>query len=279
MTLPIESTEQPMQPVLPTQVTHIDYNKYLKDYRDPGGAKVIPVPEEAFRKYSERVKEWLQGIYVSRKDYDVPVEVIYGMPNIATALRSAPSHIEKPEINRELIKKLVDLREDRAKIPIISFYISGVTYAMGRQLPGNMYYKDQFVDDSMKDARMVRKPVPFDLQYTAAIWTTAKSDMFFIHNQILSKFNPALAFNVEGQEIPVFIDSVIDTSTLEVSGGQMQLVRFDVVFHLEAWVKQSMASVRTVLKGKLAYSELVYDEDGGAISGSSFFVETVPKTP
>ena len=246
--------------------------KYLKLYRDPGGAVVIPRAEEAFRRYSETVKEFLKGLYVERKDGPIPVEAIYSYPNIATALRSAPSYDSLPEVNRELGQKLVDLREERTKIPIIAFQISGYTYSQARQLPGEIYYSSQFKDSSKKDIIRSNKPVPFDLQYTMSVWTKTRADMFFIQQQLLSRFNPNVTFEIDTQEIPVFLDSVTDTSSLESTQGNYQLVRNDIVIHLEAWIKRNDISVRTVLKDKLAFHEMVYDANGNVITGEQWFV-------
>lgn len=246
--------------------------KYLKQYKDPGGATVIPRAEEAFRKYSERMKEFLNGLYIDRKDGPVPVEVVYSFPNIATALRSAPSYDAKPEVNRELGQKLVDLREERTKIPIIAFQISGYTYVMDRQLPGEIYYNVQYTDASKKNIIRANKPVPFDLQYTLSIWTKTKADMFFVQQQILSKFNPTVTFEVDTQEIPVFLDSITDTSSLESATGTYQLVRNDIVLHLNAWIKRNDISVRTIHRDKMAFHEMVIDKDGKAVSGEQWFV-------
>ena len=253
-------------------MAEIDMKKYLKLYRDPGGATVIPRAEEAFRKYSERMQEFLKGLYVDRKDGPIPVEVIYSLPNIATALRAAPSYDALPEVNRELGQKLVDLREERTKIPIIAFRISTYTYVMDRQLPGEIYYSTQFKDSSKKDMIKSNKPVPFDLQYTLSIWTKTKGDMFFIQQQLLSRFNPAVVFEVDTQEIPVFLESVTDTSSLESTQGNYQLVRNDVVLRVNAWIKRNDISVRTVLRDKLAFHELVYDANGKVITGEQWFV-------
>ena len=218
------------------------------------------------------MKDFLKGFFIQRKDDVVPVEVMYSFPNIATALRAAPSHASKPKVNRELGQKLIDLREDRAKIPIISFQISGYTYVQDRQLPGEIYYKTQFTDDSRKDVMLNNKPVPFDMQYTASIWTKTRADMFFIEQQLLSKFNPAVVFEVETQEIPVFLDSVTDTSALEAADGNYQLVRNDVVMHLTAWVKRNEVSVRTVHRERMAFHESIVDENGNQKAGDRWFV-------
>ena len=246
--------------------------KYLKLYRDPGGATVIPRAEEAFRKYSETMRDFLRGFFIERKDGPIPVEIVYSAPNIATALRAAPSYNAKPEVNKELGEKLVDLREDRTKIPIIAFQISAYTYQMDRQLPGEIYYNSQYTDDSKKDIVRMNKPVPFDIQYTLSIWTKTKADMFFIQQQLLSKFNPAVVFEVETQEIPVFLESVTDTSSLESAQGNYQLIRNDVVLRVNAWIKREDISVRTVIREKLAFHEQTVDANGNVSSGEQWFV-------
>jgi hypothetical protein len=252
----------------------INYKKYLVDYEGEGkgGARKIVLFEEAFRKYSEEMQKWLQDIVVPRKDKTIQVEVLYGSPQISTALRAAPSQQEKPEVNREFGQKLVDLREDRTKIPIIGFYISAMTYDQSRELPGEIFYKGQYVDDSKKDIIMLNKEIPFVLQYTLSIWTKSKSDMFYIHQQLLNRFNPNIVFYIDKQEIPCRLDSIVDTSALEVRDGAYQLVRNDVVLTLDAWIKRNAASVRTVQRDKIAYHEMVVTDDGRVISGEQWLV-------
>jgi hypothetical protein len=63
--------------------------------------------------------------------------------------------------------------------------------------------------------------------------------MFFIQQQLLSKFNPVVVLEVEGQEIPVFLESVVDTSSLEAAEGNYQLVRNDITLKVNAWIRRN----------------------------------------
>jgi hypothetical protein len=235
----------------------INYKKYLVDYEGEGkgGAHRYPVQEEAFRKYSESLVSWLRNITVPRNDKDIQVEVVYGYPEFATALRATPSQQVKPEVNRELGEKLVDLREDRTRVPIISYFITNYTYDQSRELPGEIYYKGKFVDDSKKDIVMLNKEVPFILQYTLAVWTKFKADMAQIQQQLLSRFNPNVVFLVDNQEIPCRLDGITDTSALEAKDGNYQLVRNDVIISMDAWLKRDPVSVRTILRERVQFSE------------------------
>jgi len=235
----------------------INMKKYLVQYEGDGkgGARRYPVTEEAFRKYSEALNTWLRNITVPRNDKDIQVEVVYGYPEFATALRAAPSQQVKPEVNRELQEKLVDLREDRTRIPIISYFITNYTYVQPRELPGEIYYKADFADASKKDIILLNKEIPFELQYTLAIWTKFKSDMATIQHHLLSRFNPNVVFYVDSQEIPCRLDSVTDTSVLEAKDGAYQLIRNDVVISMDAWLKRDPVTVRTILKDRIIFSE------------------------
>jgi hypothetical protein len=255
----------------------INYKKYLVDYQGDGkgGAKKYVIIEEAFRKYSEEIQRWLQDIIVPRKDKNIQVEVVYGFPQLSTALRGAQTQQEKPEVNRELGQKLIDLREDRARVPIIGFHISTMTYDQSRELPGEIFYRGKYLDDSKKDIMMLNKEIPFILQYTLSCWTRYKSDMNYILQQILPRFNPNVVFLVDDQEIPCRLDSVVDTSALEVKDGATQLIRHDIIMNLDAWVKRNTASVRTVHRDKFAYSEMVVTDDGRTISGQQWMIQEI----
>jgi hypothetical protein len=120
---------------------------------------------------------------------------------------------------------------------------------------------------------MLNKEVPFILQYTLSVWTRNKSDMFYIHQQILSRFNPNVVFFIDNQEIPVRLDSIVDTSTLESAGGAYQLVRNDIIITMDAWMKRNAVTVRTVHREKLAYSEMVVTADGRQIGGQQWMIQ------
>jgi len=238
----------------------MDMKKYLVAYQGDGkgGAKKYHIYEEAFRSYGSALKEWLQDITVPRNDKEVQVEVIFGYPEFATALRAAPEQQVKPEINRELNEKLVDLREDKTRVPIISFYPSNITYDQPREIPGEIFYKAKFLDASKKDIIILNKEVPFLLQWTLSIWTKYKSDMGYVRLQLLNRFNPNVVFLIDEQEIPCRLDSITDTSVLEAKDGTAQLVRNEVVISMDAWIKRDPASVRTVIKEKLVFYEEAY---------------------
>jgi len=238
-------------------MSKIDYKKYLVDYQGDGygGTKKYRVYDESFRGYSEAIKLWLQDITVPRNDKEVQVEIIYGYPELATALRATPSQQVKPEVNRELGERLIDLREDRTRIPIISFYITNYTYDQARELPGEIFYKGQYTDDSKKNVYMLNKEVPFILQYTMTAWTKYKSDMAYIRQQLLSRFNPNVVFLVDNQEIPCRLDSIVDTSTMESKDGNYQLIRNDMIMSLDAWMKRDPVSVRTVHRERTVFYE------------------------
>ena len=238
-------------------MSRINYKRYLVDYAGDGhgGAKKYRIYDESFRAYSEAVKSWLQDITVPRNDKEIQVEIMMGFPELSTALRATPSQQVKPEVNRELGERLIDLREDRSRIPIISFWITSYTYDQVRELPGEIFYKANFTDDSKKNIYMLNKEVPFILQYTMTAWTKYKSDMAYIRQQLLSRFNPNVVFLVDSQEIPCRLDSIVDTSTMESKDGNYQLIRNDIVMSLDAWLKRDPASVRTILRERTVFYE------------------------
>ena len=239
----------------------IDMKKYLVTYAGDGygGAHKFHVYDEAFRNYGTVLKTWLEDITVPRNDKEVQVVVLFGYPEFATALRSAREQQVKPEINRELNEYLVDLREDKTRVPIISFYPSNTTYDQSREIPGEIYYKAGFLDASKKDIIILNKEVPFLLQWTLSIWTKYKSDMSYVRQQLLNRFNPNVVFLVENQEIPCRLDSITDTSVLEAKDGTAQLIRNEVLISMDAWIKRDPASVRTVIKEKVVFYEEAFN--------------------
>lgn len=241
----------------------MDMKKYLVEYAGDGygGAKKYHVYDEAFRGYGVVLKTWLQDITVPRNDKEVQVEVIFGYPEFATALRSAPEQQVKPEVNRELNEKLIDLRDDKTRVPIISFYPSNVAYDQSREIPGEMYYKAKYLDASKKDIIILNKEVPFLVTWTLSIWTKYKSDMGYVRQQLLSRFNPNVVFLVDEQEIPCRLDSITDTSVLEAKDGTAQLIRNEVMISMDTWIKRDPASVRTVIKEKMVFYEQAYNTD------------------
>jgi len=241
----------------------MNMKKFLVEYAGDGrgGSKKYHVYDEAFRGYGEVLKTWLQDITVPRNDKEVQVEVIFGYPEMATALRSVPEQQVKPEINRELNEKLIDLRDDKTRVPIVSFYPSNITYDQTREIPGEMFYKSKFLDASKKDIIILNKEVPFIVQWTLSVWTKYKSDMGYVRQQLLNRFNPNVVFLVDDQEIPCRLDSITDTSVLESKDGSAQLIRNEVVMSMDAWIKRDPASVRTVIKEKLVFYEQAYNTD------------------
>lgn len=235
----------------------VSMKKYIADGITEEIVKEFPVVEEAFRKYSECMKAWLSGFFVPRNGSNIKVEVMYSHPNLATALRSAQSHVDKEEVNRELSGRLVDLREDRSKIPVIAFSITSMNYLMEHELPSYIYYPIQYVDDSKKEIEMKRKDVPFQLQYTASIWTKSKSDMNYILQQILSQFAPTITFRVDNQEVNMLLESIVDTSALEAGNtAQYQLIRHDITFTMkQVWIKTNPIHVKSVISQKTSYTE------------------------
>lgn len=237
----------------------------MKQYIEMGKAEGIVSEqvnfEEAFRKYSEAMKLWFQGFIVPRTNGNIKCEVIYASPNFATALRGATSHAEKPEVNRDVTQKLIDLREDRTKIPIIAFTISSMNFLMDFELPAHIWYRTQDVDPSRKEAEMKRKDLPYQLQFTASVWTKTKVDMNYLMQQILSQFGPDYVFIVENQEVSMHLESITDTSVLEAgTTGQYQLIRHDLVFTMkQVWIRTNTIKVKNVLYQKMAYSERPVD--------------------
>ena len=108
---------------------------------------------------------------------------------------------------------------------------------------------------SKKDIILLNKEVPFLLQWTLSIWTKYKSDMGYVRQQLLNRFNPNVVFLVDEQEIPCRLDSITDTSVLESKDGTAQLVRNEVVMSMDAWIKRDPASVRTIIKEKVVFYE------------------------
>jgi len=241
----------------------MNMKKYLVAYQGDGygGARKFRVYDEAFRNYGTTLKTWLEDITVPRNDKEVQVVVMFGYPEFATALRSAREQQVKPEVNRELNEYLVDLRDDKTRVPIISFYPSNITYDQTRELPGEVFYKGKFVDASKKDIIILNKEVPFLVQWTLSIWTKYKSDMGYVRQQLLNRFNPNVVFLVDDQEIPCRLDSITDTSVLESKDGTAQLVRNEVVISMDTWIKRDPASVRTVIKEKVVFYEEAYVGD------------------
>ena len=239
--------------------TPMSMKKYIALGKKEGIVKEVVVLEEAFRKYSEAIQVWLTGFFVPRKDKNIGLEVIYSAPNIATALRAAPAQASKPDIDREVSQKLVDLREDRTKIPIASFNISSISFLMDFELPGIIYYPVQFVDASKKETLMARKDLPYQIQYTSTIWTKTKSDMNYILHQVLSQFAPDCVFEIDGQTVTMMLESVTDTSQLETGNtGAYQLIRTDIVTTMkQVWIKTNPIIVKTVLYQKMAYGESI----------------------
>jgi hypothetical protein len=125
------------------------------------------------------------------------------------------------------------------------------------ELPGIIYYPVQFKDASKQETIMSRKDLPYQLQYTCTIWTKSKVDMNYVLQQVLSQFAPDYVFEIDGQTVTMMLESVTDTSQLEIgTTGEYQLVRTDVVTTMkQVWVKTNPIEVKTVIYQKMAYAE------------------------
>jgi len=241
----------------------ISYDEFIKTY-EGHGVDVIKQDEQAFRKYSEAIIEWLKdlNLQIPRDDKYLDVEIIYAYPMKANALKGAPSHLPDGQKIKNLDEKLVDLRENRTNIPIISFYLSDFSFDWPRELPTHMRYSKQKMYESGNQMKATRyqKDRPFELTYSFSLWTKYKADMNYLWQQFLSEFGPNKYFRVDNQDIPMKLNSITDVSDLESKDGAEQLVRWDIRCAMEGWLKVDKVEVDTVKTQVVVMGEMVIKE-------------------
>jgi len=235
----------------------ISYKEYLRVYEPTTKVAELKITDQAFRRYSEAVMTWLHdlNIVVLRDDKSIQAEIIYAFPSKAHALKGASNYRPHGQYQKDLETKLVSMREDRAPVPIISYYLADLSLAMERQLPGDIRYFGGRTSESNLSAYRLQKERPYDLTYVFSLWTRYKADMNYIWQSFLHEFDPVKYFVLDQQQIPFRLENITDNSDLESVDGAEQLVRWDMTCTMEGWLKTNPVSVPTVQKQFVALSE------------------------
>ena len=235
-----------------------------------------------FKKYSVEVKKWLSSIFhIPRLDATgAKVKVIYATPE------------------RAIAKYVVQLRNGTIDIPIISFYLAGISFQPEKNTIGENL--ETIIDKDNNTAFRLRPMQVYQLNYTINIWTKLQIDMDLILYQLVSQFHPMrwLAVDSEidyknydwltkmengpsqgkiknkdgefikrpGQWFPLAIDSINDASDLEPGEGGNRAIRTDVSLVCDRAYLPMGGYERKVIKGiKINTIADFYTEEGISI--------------
>lgn len=177
---------------------------------------------QAWREYRDALYDWLSGIKFRRAARFNEVKVMYGTPERAHA------RLISPQNNK------------RVELPIISFFQNSVSADRNRQyIPDVVPWTTIPVYDSEGNIESWQrhfKSIPYDLNYTVTLWYKRDEEMQQVEANLLWRFTPISYVYANGALSPVYIESISDSSDLEVGPSDDRAMRRTYSIRVDAWL-------------------------------------------
>ena len=198
--------------------------------------EVREVATKGFFALDDGFKNWLSGI-------KVPIMNGYKIVSV---------HVVNQD--KSILAWTQEFVDGRVSLPIISVQRTGWNFDAARFTPPYAHIAAAFVDSTLRRKRLIYRPIPFKVDYTAYIWSEFKQDAEYISSHIIKRCSPLGEFYVEdeyySQIARVKFNGVSDNSDIDVSKDKPKVI-YNLSFALEYALPINEKIVPTVL-GRVA---------------------------
>jgi len=212
----------------------------------------------AWDSYNRAIYHWLSGIKVYNKTKHNDVNVLFNTPERAHARLIAPQ------------------TNQRVTIPALSFYINSVSQDLNRQFFPTVHpwttIPTYDSDGNVVSWQRHSKALPYDLSYTVTLWYKYDFEMQQVEANLLWRFTPLSYIMGNGAVSPIYLESISDSSDLEVGPETDRVMRRTYSLRVDAWLPlpyQEFDPLSNINIGMVGAS--VFSDDIGAnnITGDS----------
>lgn len=143
--------------------------------------EIREVATRGFFTLDDGFKNWLSGIKIPTLD----------------SYKVASVHVVNQD--RSIMSWAQEFIDGRVTLPIISIQRMSWVFDPNRFTPPYVPIRTQFTDKTMRRKRLIYRPMPFKVEYSAYIWSQFKQDAEYIDNDIIRRSNPLGEFYAEDQ--------------------------------------------------------------------------------
>jgi hypothetical protein len=173
------------------------------------------------------------------------------------------------------------LKDGRVKLPVASLNRTSWDYNIDKFSPPHLHMAKRYTSQRLDRVALVRRPVPFLVEYELIVWAEFKRDAEHIAYQILTRFHPLAEFTMFDEHLQGSVQlrygGSSDASDKEIGHADNAKVRYEFKMTAEAWLPLPEKVVPTVLG-----HTTVFKEEGSndillaAMGNYNRFVEPAP---
>lgn len=161
----------------------------------------------------------------------------------------------------------------RLPLPIVSVNRESAEFNPEKFSPPQIEMDRKFARGDKSKIEKIYRPSPWNLSYTATLWTERKDEAEYVLYQLLTRFNPMAQWIVEGEYHSGVVDAKFqgytDSSDIDVAADEYAKVRYDFSVLVEGWLPLQREIVPAIL-GKIESMEVATDQIRAEIlNGSS----------
>ena len=171
-----------------------------------------------------------------------------------------------------------DLKEGRVRLPVASLNRLDHEYNADKFSPPYLAVSRRYTSNRMDRVALIRRPVPFLVNYNLTIWANWKRDAEYILYQIITRFHPLAEFTMfDGHlmgNVQLRFGGSSDASEKEAGFDQKPKTRYEFKMTAEAWLPLP----ETVLPTILGQVQIVKELTSGAaiLTARGSYNEFVP---
>jgi len=153
-----------------------------------------------------------------------------------------------------------DLKDGRVRLPVASINRLDHEFNPDKFSPPYLAMRKRYTTNRMDRVAMIRRPVPFLVNYNLTVWCVWKRDAEYILYQIITRFHPLAEFTMfDGHlsgNVQLRYGGSSDASEKEAGFDQKAKVRYEYKMTAEAWLPLPEVILPTVLGQPTIISEL-----------------------
>lgn len=175
--------------------------------------EVREVATRGFFALDDGFKNWLSGIKIPTLD----------------SYKTASVHVVNQD--RSILSWAQEFIDGRVTLPIISIQRTSWAFDQTRFTPPYVPIRTEFTDSTLRRKRLIYRPVPFKVEYSAYIWSQFKQDAEYIDSNIIRRSNPLGEFYIEDNQYTQ-IARVKHTGTTDSSDIDVVKDRAKVIYNM-----------------------------------------------
>lgn len=199
--------------------THPDY---IEEFLMPG-----------FRALDEGMKNYWSGMRVPTKD------------NIRTV------RVKIAGGDKTLLAWREQMTNGRVTLPVASLNRLSWKRDPRKFSPPYLSMQHRYTSNRLDRMALVKRPVPFLVEYELIVWATAKIHAEYVLHQVLTRFNPLAEFRLYDEHVAGIVvlacEGSSDASDKEIGADDKAKVRYEFNITAEAWLPLPETIVPTIL--------------------------------